>query len=243
MNLIAFDCASDVFSLALAAGEGRYYLEINGGKRHSELIMSAADTLLRAAGLAQADLDAAACMEGPGSFTGLRIGFATAKGLALALDIPVIPVPTLDCCALFHSAWPGIVLPVMDARQRAFFAALYFHDKRLTPYLDAKSGEIADLVSRHQDALSSGTARERGEIPLLVCGPASEAFMPLIRERFPQSALAPFPNRGYAAELLHFALNKYIVDVGEKTSGMDCGPLYLRKSDAEQNDTHGTLNG
>jgi len=244
MNILAFDTATDTFALALAVEAGtpdkeqRYYLEISGGRRHSELIMDGADTLLTMAGLKKAELDGAACMEGPGSFTGLRIGFATAKGLALALGIPLIPVPTLDCLAAPLSFWPGIVLPVMDAKKRAFFTALYRRGERLGDFLDIG---LEDLAARVREAEPSKPFHG----PLLVTGPAAPLAFPGLAAAFPQTALDPAWRRAHTEELLNFSVKRGIVTTdrlsGSKKgrSSFDSGPLYLRKSDAELNKVNG----
>ena len=240
MNIIAFDTAADTFALGLAVEAGtpdkeqRYYLEISGGRRHSELIMDGADALLRMAELKKEDLDGAACMEGPGSFTGLRIGFAAAKGLALALGIPLIPVPTLDCLAAPFSFWPGIVLPVMDARKNAFFTALYRGGERLGDYLDS---DTENLIVRVKEAEPSPA--------LLVTGPAAPLAFPGLAAVFPQTALDPAWRRARTAELLNFAVKRSIVITdtlygSEKgLPSFDSGPMYLRRSDAELNKGNG----
>ncbi|MDR0600538.1 MAG: tRNA (adenosine(37)-N6)-threonylcarbamoyltransferase complex dimerization subunit type 1 TsaB [Treponema sp.] len=227
MNIIAFDTAADVFSLALKAGERRYFLEIGGGQKHSELIMDAAEALTRLAGLSKEDLSAAACMEGPGSFTGLRIGFAAAKGLALARGIPLIPVPTLDCAAAPLSFWPGPVMPVMDAKKNAFFAALYWGGERISPYMDAGPNALAAALAAAL-ADRAGPAAPGGAGPLLT-GPGAGPLFPLLAPRFPGLALDPAHARARGMELLTLAEQAVIRDCTAR------GPLYLRKSDAELN--------
>ncbi|MDR2552472.1 MAG: tRNA (adenosine(37)-N6)-threonylcarbamoyltransferase complex dimerization subunit type 1 TsaB [Treponema sp.] len=224
MNIIAFDTSSDVFSLALAAEEKTFFLEINGGRKHSELIMDASSALMDLAGLAKKDLNAAACMEGPGSFTGLRIGFSAAKGLALALGIPLLPVPTLDCAAFPFSFWPGFVLPVMDAKKNAFFAALYLQGERVSPFLDEGAEELTRLIAAGREKYFRD-----GEAPLLLTGPAAPLLFPRLASFRP--SLDPFHSRSRAGELLKLAGKTGILD---KTGA---GPLYLRKSDAELNGT------
>jgi len=241
MNIIAFDTATDTFALGLAVEAGtpdkeqRYYLEISGGRRHSELIMDGADTLLRLAGLQKEALDGVACMEGPGSFTGLRIGFATAKGLALALGIPLIPVPTLDCLAAPFSFWPGIVLPVMDAKKSSFFTALYRGGELLGDYLDI---DMENLIARVKEAEPSQPSHN----PLLVTGPAAPLAFPGLAAAFPQTALDPAWRRARTTELLNIAIEGGIISAdrlsGSKEGGLsslNSGPMYLRKSDAELN--------
>ncbi|MDR2701531.1 MAG: tRNA (adenosine(37)-N6)-threonylcarbamoyltransferase complex dimerization subunit type 1 TsaB [Spirochaetaceae bacterium] len=240
MNIIAFDTASDTFALGLAVETGkpdeekRYYLEISGGGRHSELIMDGADTLLRMAGLKKEELGGAACMEGPGSFTGLRIGFAAAKGIALALGIPLIAIPTLDCMAESLSFWPGIVLPVMDAKKNAFFTALYRRGERIGDFADIDAQNLALLVKKAAPSPS-----------LLITGPAAPLVFPELAAVFPQTASDPAYQRAHPGELLNLAIKKCILvegkllDSEKEPHSPDSGPLYLRKSDAELHKQNG----
>jgi tRNA threonylcarbamoyladenosine biosynthesis protein TsaB len=221
MNILALDSAAAVLSLALSTGNGVWYFEAEAGLRHGELLMDAVDRLLGSAGIGAADLDLAACMKGPGSFTGLRIAYAVAKGLSLSLGIPMASVPTLDCMAAPHASWPGLVLPAMDARKGRFYAALYRNGRRLGEYLDAAPEEIAG-------ALAAG--RRKAE-PVMFAGPEGA----LVREklRIPDQTdffVDPGGKRGKARELLDIIKKTGALNVGEEVFA---GPLYLRKSDAE----------
>ncbi len=101
---------------------------INHKKTHSQTLLPMLDELRRMTELDLHTLDAIAVAAGPGSFTGLRIGSATAKGLGLALDIPIIPVPTVDALAFNLYGSGGLVCPIMDARRNQVYTGLYaFH--------------------------------------------------------------------------------------------------------------------
>jgi tRNA threonylcarbamoyladenosine biosynthesis protein TsaB len=219
MNILAFDTATENFSIGLGAGEKRYFLEVHGGRKHSELIMGAAETLMELAELEKEDLEAAVCMEGPGSFTGLRISFATAKGIALALGIPVIAVPTLDCMAAPHSIWPDLVVPVIDARRNSFFTALYLKGKRISPYMDSTLDDLRKIIVKHRPKSAS----------LLLTGPAASMAFSGLSEFFPDILIDPANKRSHAGELLNLVQESDILNKGVS------GPLYLRKSDAEEN--------
>jgi tRNA threonylcarbamoyladenosine biosynthesis protein TsaB len=191
--------------------------------------MSLIDGLFKTAGLKASDLDAVACMRGPGSFTGLRIGYAAAKGLSLSLGIPFVTAPTLDCVALPHSVWPGLVLPVMDAKKGRFFAAFYRGGKRLTDFLDADPQTLAAAGLGLSPDKNSGSF----EAPLLLTGPGVELLYPELSDRFPK-VITKTVNYfdGRSLELLEIVRNNGILQMMEVENS---GPLYIRKSDAELN--------
>ena len=116
MVILAFDTATDVATSALVS-DG----EVLGERvSHAITLLEDVDALLRQAGMHTRDVEALAVGIGPGSFTGVRIGLATARGLALALGVPVAGVSTLDALA---AGAPGAV-PVVDARRREVFVLL-----------------------------------------------------------------------------------------------------------------------
>ena len=229
MNILALDTAARFCSIALSCGKsGNWYFEIDAGQRHSELLMEGVDMLMKIAGLKPADLDLAACMRGPGSFTGLRIAFSAAKGMCLALGIPLISIPTLDCMAFSAKAFPGIVIPAIDAKKRSFFTALYREEKRLTDYIDAPLEEIAQLISQHSNE------------HLLFTGPdadmlKSELHNLIEPNLYEKIRLDPARKKGRAYELLEIAKTEVAEKNGLEniTNEVFSGPLYIRKSDAE----------
>ena len=224
MNIIAFDTATDTFSAGLSLGKQSFFFSADGAQKHSELIMDSADILLRIAGIAKSDLEAVACMEGPGSFTGLRIGFAAAKGLALALGIPIIPVPTLDCIARYFSFFPGIVIPVIDAKKNAFYTAMYFKGQLLTDYLDI---EIEPLIK----TIAAVCKKQQQPPDLFFTGPAAQMVSSALQAAFPGAVVDYNLKRGHIVELLKFASETDIINTNKESFAK--GPLYLRMSDAE----------
>lgn len=122
MKILALDTSTQ--TAGVAAWEGRVVAERRGRvTTHSDALLTMIDETLREAGWTAASLDAVACTAGPGSFTGLRIGLATAKGLCFALGKPLSCVPSLE--ALAARAPDGRVAAVMDAHKQEVYAAIY----------------------------------------------------------------------------------------------------------------------
>jgi tRNA threonylcarbamoyladenosine biosynthesis protein TsaB len=218
MNLLAIDTATEIFSVAIASSKGdSHLLEVDAGLRHSELSMECIDTLMRQASLNPEDLNGIVCMGGPGSFTGLRIGFSLAKGLACALGIPFAAVPTLDCMAWPLSALPGIVATVIDAKKGAFFCALYQNGKRLCDDMDATPAELAALITTHPQ-------------PTTITGPGSHMLYEQLCSMNLQNGITWGKNLrwGNAATLLRIAQETGIITSGG--NGCSSGPAYVRSS-------------
>jgi tRNA threonylcarbamoyladenosine biosynthesis protein TsaB len=228
VNILAIDTATSVLSAALNTNEGTWFFEAGAGLRHSEILMDVIGALMTTADLSRDKLEGVVCMKGPGSFTGLRIGFSAAKGLALSLGIPFAAIPTLDCMAFSSSVWPGFVLPLIDAKQNKFFTALYRGGRRVSDFMDAGASCIADMAL---EALAEAPA---GEKRLLLTGPdAGMFYRGIAQNRFPEDLirLDPECRKGRAKELLEVVKTSNIFDNG--ASDLFSGPEYIRKSDAE----------
>jgi len=178
-SLLALETATDACSVALLhAGETLERYEI-APRRHTDLILPMVDSLLAQAGLDCSRLDAIAFGAGPGSFTGVRIATSVAQGLALAHDLPVVPVSCLALLAIGgareHAA--DIVVPVMDARKQEVYAAAYRVDREratVTVLLDDWLGAAADLPLPTQPGL-------------IVVGRGAEVYRDAIRARVPDA--------------------------------------------------------
>ncbi len=126
VKILSLEAAARVAGAAYLE-DGRILAEqaVNGPLTHSETLMPMIEAVLSAAGRTPAELDCIALTCGPGSFTGLRIAAATAKGMALGLGIPLMPIPTLESLAANVPEWPGLTVTVMDARRSQVYGAVY----------------------------------------------------------------------------------------------------------------------
>lgn len=135
-SILAIETSTTACSVALCVGESRFSRYSEEPRSHTKLIMAMIDAVLVEAGIAVAELDAIAVTVGPGSFTGLRIGFATVQGLAFGAQIPVIAVSTLQVMAHTHrrkydpsDQAAGILMPLLDARMGEFNCGAYKLDR------------------------------------------------------------------------------------------------------------------
>lgn len=128
MNLLAIDCATKVAAIGLARGPGTVVELTVQALNHAPTLMGAIDEAIRKSGIELADLQGVAVGVGPGSFTGLRIGVATAKGIAFALSVPVWGVSTLRAMSMGlggANEADETIVPVVDARKGEVYAAAY----------------------------------------------------------------------------------------------------------------------
>ena len=210
MKILALDTATEVLAIAVDDGAARASLALRRGLQHSPALLPLADRLLAELGLSAADLDLVVCSVGPGSFTGIRIGLATAKGIGLATGCPVVGVSTLDALALPWAGFPGDVWSVIDARKGRWYAAGYRGGRRFTEHLDLAPGDLAARIG-------GGGARTLlvgPDAPRFAKGlpgtPASDLFDPLA--------------------VLRAGRERYEAEGADPRS---LKPLYLRQSEAE----------
>ncbi|MCL2759460.1 MAG: tRNA (adenosine(37)-N6)-threonylcarbamoyltransferase complex dimerization subunit type 1 TsaB [Treponema sp.] len=220
MNLLAIDCAGPVLSVAVSNGQEIFYSEIDEGTKHSELVMDLIDAQMKKASLNQNDLNGVLCMGGPGSFTGLRIGYSSAKGLTLALSIPFFPVPTLDCIALNAG---NLTLAVIEARKNAYFYSFFLDNKRITPDSDASSGQISsDIIS----------IKNQYNEKIILTGHGADILYESLPDESKENIILKYQKRGFAKELILIAQVNDLFN-NDCSKFLFAGPEYIRKTDAE----------
>lgn len=149
MLVLAIDTATKIGSVALyddkigVIGEINLYVKVN----HSNVIMNAVDSLFKLSGLTIKDVDRIAVTIGPGSFTGIRIGTAIAKGLAYSLKKPIVGVNELDVLAHMGENREDIIVPLIDARkERVYFSKYRYIDNILLREEEYKDGELREIL-------------------------------------------------------------------------------------------------
>lgn len=152
MKILAIEASSAVASVAILTDDiitAEY--TINNRLTHSQTLLPMIDEVCRMTETDVADFDAIAVSSGPGSFTGLRIGSATAKGLAQALGIPIIHVPTLEAMAYNYYGTNATVCPIMDARRNQVYTGVYyFRNNKLMSYMEGcaiSADELLDFLN------------------------------------------------------------------------------------------------
>ena len=208
---------------------------VNFKKTHSQTLLPMIDTMGKMIELDLKSIDAIAVAGGPGSFTGLRIGSATAKGLGLALEKPLIHVPTVDGLAYNLYGCQDIICPIMDARRKQVYTGMYTFARRELE--GSKETELVLDVLEAQNASPIDEVIERLNIhgrPVVFLGDGVPVYQDVIREkmRVPFSFAPASANRQRAAVVGALGIQYY--KEGRFETAMEHQPDYLRVSQAER---------
>ncbi|QZY54267.1 tRNA (adenosine(37)-N6)-threonylcarbamoyltransferase complex dimerization subunit type 1 TsaB [Crassaminicella profunda] len=226
MKILALDTSSIVATVAVM-DEGQLIGEyiINHKRTHSQKLMPMIEALLKSCELTMEDIDLVAVAKGPGSFTGLRIGVATAKGLAHAVDIPVVGISTLDALAFNMPFSEGIICPILDARRSQVYTAVYkWDDECLNSIEEPMAVSVEELVEK---------LLERPE-KVIFLGDGIGANQEYLIEKLGDRAIFP-PNSvkmQRASSVAELAMER--AQNGEIENYYELVPTYLRKSEAER---------
>lgn len=167
MKLLALDTSTDYLTLAVTDGAkviGRMHKK--APRSHSSLLMPMIKRLLAKARLKLKDLDGFCVGVGPGSFTGLRIGVSTVKGLAFVTGKPIVAVPTFDAIAMNAARLRGVICPVLDARKNKVYGCFYRSDgkgavRKMSPYLLIPAEELLKKCGKYDTLYFLGDYAER----------------------------------------------------------------------------------
>lgn len=208
---------------------------VNFKKTHSQTLLPMIDTMGKMIELELKSIDAIAVAGGPGSFTGLRIGSATAKGLGLALEKPLIHVPTVDGLAYNLYGCQDIICPIMDARRKQVYTGMYTFARRELE--GSKGTELVLDVLEAQNASPIDELIERLNIhgrPVVFLGDGVPVYQDVIKEkmRVPFSFAPAGANRQRAAVVGALGIQYY--KEGKFETAMEHQPDYLRVSQAER---------
>ncbi len=221
--ILALETATSCGSVALV-GEGRCLAEfsLNTSRSHSRRLLAGVELLLAETERAWAEVDAIAVSLGPGSFTGLRIGLATAKGLCFATGKPLIGVPTLEGLAA-QFPFAGLpIRPLLDARKKEVYTGLY-----------QCSAEGGPRQAEEFQVLPPERLIELVEGPTLLVGDALLLYGAFFRERLREKALLAPPQTCFPRAAAIGLAAQHRFTAGAFSEAATCAPIYVRASDAE----------
>lgn len=218
MLILSLDSSAIAGSVALCDGE-RLLCEytVNLGNTHSETLLPMVESILKLSGRTIDDVDIFACSEGPGSFTGIRIGAATIKGLAFSTNKPCIGVSTLEALAYNLRGFDGIICPVMNARRAQVYNAVFDKDlNRLTEDRAIAAKDLAEELKKYGEKV-------------FLCGDGTRVALDggVLATAAPERLLH---QSGYS--VAQCALKKY--NEGARGADTELSPVYLRLPQAER---------
>ena len=223
MLILGIETATDQVGCAIGGHEGVLgSFHVARGRRHAEILTPAIEFLCKQARVSLHDIGALAVDVGPGLFTGLRVGVATAKAMAQALRVPVIGVPSLDLLAFPARHTHRLIVPVIDARRGEVFSATYRQVPGGVQRLSEFRVGTADDLAGELQAMGAD---------LLVVGDGASRYAPLFADVGRVELAGPGLAHPSAAALVELAHPRALRE--EFVQPRDLAPLYLRRADAE----------
>ncbi len=240
MNVLSLDTATDALGICLRTGEQEQLTIIRAGLKHAQTLLPRVQHLLQAAGIKPKDLDLIVCALGPGSFTGLRIGLASAKGLAMGTGCALTGISNLDALSHRYRSWKGVVIPVMRSLRTNYYTAVYRHGIRISDYWNLDLEALLERLGEYEQIFLTGplavevaaeasqVAAQSGQVAAQSGQVAAQSGQVAAQSgqvaQFDAGAPPTDPR-----SLLELGLQRY----GEKGPENNLTPLYLRKSEAE----------
>ena len=233
MNILAIESSGKVASAAIWQ-DGAILSEKMGAFKvtHSETLMPLIAEVIKETGIGKENIDLIAVSGGPGSFTGLRIGSATAKGLGLALEKPLVHVPTLDAMAWNFKGTGATVVPIMDARRDQVYTGIYRFDlsKEGSQAMIIDTAGCAMAVTELLDLLKTEHSKEE----IIFLGDGVDAFSDVIKEKCSCRFSFAKGDNAYQRAASVADLGALLANEGHTVNADDEAPEYLRPSQAER---------
>ena len=225
MKILAFETSAKAASVALME-RGKLLGEAyqNTGLTHSQTLMVMAEDLLKACNLTPKDVEAGAVAAGPGSFTGVRIGVAAAKGFAWGGELPCYGVSTLEAMARNLGAWEGYVVPAMDARRSQVYTAIFHAEKGILTRVEE---DMAISLEELKEKIKNFSE------PVFLVGDGALLCYNTLLEEVPGLVLPPEHRMHQRAAGVALTA-QVMMDAGDPGNGAELTPNYLRLSQAER---------
>lgn len=226
MKILGIDSSGLVASAAIVSDDTLVAeFTINNKQTHSQTLLPMIDQVVAMSGISLEEIDGIAVAAGPGSFTGLRIGSSTAKGIALALNKPIISVPTLEGLAYRIAATDGIICPMMDARRNQVYTAVYkMEDNKLCCVQEQQAVSIQEIID---------CVNNIGE-KVVFLGDGVPVHDEILSKMVtvPYRFALPHLNRQSAGAIAVLGAEYY--KLGKIEEAREHKPIYLRQSQAER---------
>jgi tRNA threonylcarbamoyladenosine biosynthesis protein TsaB len=232
MKWLALDTSTSHLALGLHDGtETVASLTLSSGIRHSQVLLNRIDDLLTWAGWNKQALEGIVVGLGPGGFTGLRVGVATAQGLAFALQLPLLGVSTLEAMARALPANSGLVVPCFDARKKEVYAGVFRRSgasltpESLHPQLLMKPDSLATQLAQYNE-------------PVLMAGSRALQYREVFQSILGKQLLIPQEGAWHTLQSAGLALlaEEKVAQEGVPTQNpWEWTPIYIRPSEAEMN--------
>lgn len=227
MRLLMLDTSTIVASAAIL-DENKLIGEIiiNHEKKHAEKLMISIDHLLKDTNIGINEIDIFGIVQGPGSFTGLRIGMATIKGLAQVCNKPIVGISTLAALTANIPYSDGIICPVLDAQRNCIYSGLYSYSRNNQLITICQDAEMTiDTLIR--------TLSEYKDQKIYLLGDAQKKYVEKLAESLPKLILVPsYLSMNRASSAAFLAMEKY--QTGQIDTYLSIEPVYLRQSYAEE---------
>ncbi|MDM8518001.1 tRNA (adenosine(37)-N6)-threonylcarbamoyltransferase complex dimerization subunit type 1 TsaB [Desulfobacterales bacterium HSG16] len=219
MKILAVDTAATSCSVAVVADNVTSEQLLVSTRTHATHLMDMIDRVLKTSKIAFADLDGIAVTRGPGSFTGLRIGISTVKGLCAASGKPLVGISNLDALAFQIGISPYPVCVMLDARKKEVYCRTYKVDGKKIETMSAETVSRADEVVKSMDE------------PCLFVGSGAVLYKDIVSDLMGQSFFLPEPmNILRAGTIAHMSMDRF--RAGETDDPALFAPRYIRKPDA-----------
>ena len=226
MKLLAIESSGLVASIAVLADDkliGEFTTNLK--KTHSQTLLPMLDDVIQMLGISLEEIDAIAVSGGPGSFTGLRIGSATAKGLGLALHKPLIQIPTVDAIAYNLFATEKLICPLMDARRNQVYTGLYtFEGNRFKVLKEQLAVSIEEIIEEINQL----------NLSVIFLGDGVPVYREFIESHIKTEFCFAPPHLGYQRAGAIASLGADYYKKGRLQSAKEHKPEYLRLSQAER---------
>lgn len=219
MNAVSIDTVFSGVSVTASGKKGKYTSHfLPAQKQRAEELTLFIQEAVKNAGFLPSETELIVCPEGPGSFTGLRLGYAAAKAVQLKTNAEFISVPVFAAVDFMFNFWSGQILGIADAKRNRFYGQLFYSHKAKTEVFDLEAEKICEYIDISENCLVAGfgISEFRKYIENLAC-----------KDRF---FFVEVPQNSFSETVLNYVLSgktkKIVADYG--------GPVYIRKSDAEK---------